>query len=66
MLSNRLRSILSEIIDENQGGFVHKRYIVHNIVIIQDLVKHYGMKNVSPSFFFLMKIDLQKAHDTVD
>ena len=36
---------------------------MHNILIIQDIVKHYGKKNVCPNC--LMKIDLQKAYDTV-
>lgn len=64
VLSNRLRGILPDIIDENRGGFVHGRYIVHNIMVIQDLVKKYGSKSVSPSC--LMKIDLQKLYDIVD
>lgn len=49
---------------ENQGGFVHGRYIVHNIMVVHDLMKHYGRKNVKPSC--LMKIDFQKDYDTVD
>lgn len=34
VLSNRLSRVLLDIIDENQGGFVQGRYIVHNILII--------------------------------
>ena len=64
VLSNRLRVILPGIIDESQGGFVHGRFIMHNNMIIQDLVKQYGRKSASPSC--VMKIDLQKAYDIVD
>ncbi|XP_021857550.2 uncharacterized protein [Spinacia oleracea] len=64
VLCGRLRQVLPDLILENQGGFVHRRYIVHNIMVVQDLVKHYGRKGVKPSC--LMKIDLQKAYDTVD
>ena len=64
VICNRLRQILPDIIVENQGGFVHGRSIVHNIMVIQDLVKHYGRKNVQPGC--LLKIDLQKAYDTVN
>ena len=64
VLCGRMRQILPDLIQENQGGFVHGRYIVHNIMVIQDLVKQYGRKSVKPSC--LMKIDLQKAYDTVD
>ncbi|XP_056697932.1 uncharacterized protein [Spinacia oleracea] len=64
VLCGRLRQILPDLILENQGGCVHGRYIVHNIMVVQDLVRHYGRKGVKPSC--LMKIDLQKAYDTVD
>ncbi|XP_056691888.1 uncharacterized protein [Spinacia oleracea] len=64
VLCGRLRQILPDLILENQGGFVHGRYIVHNIMVVQDLVRHYGRKGVKPSC--LMKIDFQKAYDTVD
>ncbi|XP_056690351.1 uncharacterized protein [Spinacia oleracea] len=64
VLCGRLRQVLPDLILENQGGFVHGKYIVHNIMVIQDLVKHYGRKDVKASC--LMKIDLQKAYDTVD
>lgn len=37
---------------------------MHNIIVVQDLVKHYGRKNVKPSW--LMKIYLHKAYDTFD
>ncbi|XP_021852418.2 uncharacterized protein [Spinacia oleracea] len=64
VLCGRLRQVLPDLILENQGGFVHGRYIVHNIMDVQDLVRHYGRKGVKPSC--LMKIDLQKSYDTVD
>ena len=57
VICGRLRQILPDLIMENQSGFVYGRYIVHNIMVLQDLVKHYGRKQVvSPSY--IMKIDL--------
>lgn len=37
---------------------------MHNIMIIQDLLKHYGRKNCPSST--LVKMDLRKAYDTVE
>ncbi|XP_056685823.1 uncharacterized protein [Spinacia oleracea] len=56
VLCGRLRQVLPDLILENQGGFVHGRFIVHNIMVVQDLVRQYGRKGVKPSC--LMKIDL--------
>lgn len=55
--------MLPNLIMENQGVFVHGRYVVHDIMVIQDIVNQYGRKKVKPSC--LMKIDLQKASDSV-
>lgn len=34
---------------------------MHNTMVIQDLVKHYGLKSAC-----LFKLDLHKAYDTID
>lgn len=39
------------------------RNIIHNVLLCQDLVKHYGRKQCTPSC--LLKIDLRKAYDTM-
>ncbi|XP_010667105.1 uncharacterized protein LOC104884190 [Beta vulgaris subsp. vulgaris] len=64
VLCGRLRQILPNIIMENQGGFVHGRYIAHNIMVVRDLVKNYGRKKASPSC--ILKIDIQKVYDTMN
>ncbi|XP_010689006.1 uncharacterized protein LOC104902800 [Beta vulgaris subsp. vulgaris] len=64
VIYGRLRQVLPDIVAENQGGFVHGRYIIHHVMVVQDLVKKYNRKNASPSC--MIKMDLQKAYDTVD
>lgn len=65
VICGRLRKVLPDLIMENQGGFIHGRYIAHNIMVIQDPVKHYERKTAKPNC--LLKIDIdQKAYDTVN
>lgn len=52
------------IISPNQGAFVEGRSITHNILLCQDVVKHYGCKSCMPSC--LLKMDLRKAYDTLN
>ena len=64
VIGNRIGQILPDLILENQGGFMHGRLIVHNVMVVKDLVRHYGRKSIQPSC--MKKLDLQKAYDTVD
>lgn len=64
VICGRLRRILPGLIMENQGDFVHGKYVAHKIMVVQDIVRHYGRKNSTPSC--LLKIDIQKAYDTVN
>ncbi|KAL2933222.1 LINE-1 retrotransposable element ORF2 protein [Bienertia sinuspersici] len=64
MLCFRLKEVLPKLIAVNQGAFVHGRYIIHNIMVCQDLVRKYGRANTSPSC--MMKVDLRKAYDIVE
>ncbi|XP_060965493.1 uncharacterized protein LOC133034425 [Cannabis sativa] len=64
LMSKRLSEVLLWLVHQNQGAFIKKRSIAHNILIFQDLIKNYGRKIVSPRC--TIKIDLSKACDTVD
>lgn len=64
VICNRLRDVLADIIMENQRIFVHSRYIMHDIMICQDLVRHYGKAHTSLGC--MLKVDMRKAYDTID
>ncbi|XP_048503021.1 uncharacterized protein LOC125498785 [Beta vulgaris subsp. vulgaris] len=46
------------------GAFVKERFIVHNIMVCQDLVRQYGRKKVKESY--IMKLHMKKAYNTID
>ncbi|XP_062100788.1 uncharacterized protein LOC133806713 [Humulus lupulus] len=64
MLCNGLKSVLPSLINQNQGAFIKHHSIAHNVLILQDLLKGYNRKNISPRC--LMKIDISKAYDSID
>ena len=43
---------------------MHGRFIVHNITVVQDLVKNYAKKQAAAGC--MLKIDIQKAYDTIN
>ena len=44
ILCNRLNVVFPDISLKIKGPFFHERYIIHNIMVCQDLVRHYGGK----------------------
>ncbi|XP_074265999.1 uncharacterized protein LOC141588455 [Silene latifolia] len=59
-----MSTILPDIVSPSQGAFIKGRDIVGNILACQDLIRLYKSKTCSPRV--LMKIDLQKAYDSVE
>lgn len=56
--------MLGELVNINQSAFIPGRNISDNIMITQELVKGYSRKKGIPRC--AMKIDLQKAYDTIN
>ncbi|XP_057537978.1 uncharacterized protein LOC130815505 [Amaranthus tricolor] len=49
---------------DTRGALVARCSILHNILLCQDIVKHYEWKNCPASC--LLKLDLRKAYDMMD
>jgi hypothetical protein len=64
IIYNRTKSSLDQVVSQNQSAFIPGRLISDNILLTQELMKHYHRKR-GPGKVAL-KIDLQKAYDTVD
>uniref|UniRef100_A0A803PYN0 DUF4283 domain-containing protein n=1 Tax=Cannabis sativa TaxID=3483 RepID=A0A803PYN0_CANSA len=48
LLCSRLSQVLPGIVNQNQGAFVQGISIANNVMILQDLLKNYKRKNISP------------------
>ncbi|XP_050233116.1 uncharacterized protein LOC126681613 [Mercurialis annua] len=64
VLTARLSPILINLISMNQSDFIPKRSIAYNILLAHDIARNYH-KN-SGNRRCLMKIDLRKAHDSIE
>lgn len=61
MLFNRLKVMLSCLVDQVQSAFVENRILMHDILICQHILNQYKRK--SEPHRCTMKIDLEKAYD---
>lgn len=63
ILASRLSGVLPLLVDEAQAGFVQGRVMAENILLLQELIRHYGRKRTVP--MCLIKIDILKAFDSI-
>ncbi|KAI8536166.1 hypothetical protein RHMOL_Rhmol10G0235300 [Rhododendron molle] len=64
VLANRLQSLLPHIINKSQSAFVKGRFIIDNVLLMQELVRGYHRDNDVPRC--ALKLDLMMAYDSVD
>ncbi|GJY16874.1 RNA-directed DNA polymerase, eukaryota, reverse transcriptase zinc-binding domain protein [Tanacetum coccineum] len=62
-LTNRIKGALNKLVQIHQSAFIPDRLIQDNIRLSQEILRGYGRKNGAKRC--AMKIDLQKAYDTV-
>ena len=62
-IANRIKNILSTLINEDQTGFIKNRYIGDNIRLIYDLIDYLNVKNLPG---MLLCLDFEKAFDSLD
>ncbi|GLT90936.1 hypothetical protein SLE2022_088510 [Rubroshorea leprosula] len=62
-LANKLKQTLPLFISKNQCAFVEGRLMVENVLLAQEVVKHYHKPQLSPRC--ALKIDLMKAFDSI-
>lgn len=59
-----MAKVMDRLLDPAQAAFVRDRSIAENIHLAQELLRKYARKRISPRC--VLKVDLQKAFDTVD
>ena len=64
IIANRIKDSLSDIISINQSAFIPGRSILDNILLTQDIMHNYHVNRGPPRC--ALKVDIQKAYDTVD
>ncbi|XP_052623752.1 uncharacterized protein LOC111889210 [Lactuca sativa] len=64
IIVNIIRNCLGDIVSKNQSTFVPGRSILDNILLAQELMVGYKKKKRVPKC--TIKIDIQKAYDTMD
>ncbi|GJU81687.1 RNA-directed DNA polymerase, eukaryota, reverse transcriptase zinc-binding domain protein [Tanacetum coccineum] len=64
IITDRIKTALNKIVNPNQSAFILGRQITDNILLTQELLNGYDRKNGAKRV--AMKVDIQKAYDTVN
>lgn len=64
ILAIRIKPVLEEIVSDNQAAFLGNRLMSENIFLVQELLRKYARKRISPRC--MLKVDLHKAFDSID
>ena len=62
LISNRIKSVLQNLIHDDQKGFISGRFIGENIRLLYDVLFETRKQNIPG---LLLSVDFEKAFDTV-
>ena len=65
LLGEKLRPLLDKIIFPTQSAFIPNRWIAENQIIVQEMLHSFKTRGTKPGFM-VIKLDLQKAYDSVN
>lgn len=63
IITARMGKVVRYLVSEEQANFVLGRFIHDNTILAQELIRGYGQKSISARC--IIKIDLQKAYDSI-
>ncbi|CAH9130680.1 unnamed protein product [Cuscuta epithymum] len=65
VLANRLKCILSDLVDDNQSAFIPRRSIIDNVVVAFETHHYLKRKSAGKEGYVAIKLDMSKAYDRV-
>jgi len=65
-VANRLKTVLSSIVSENQSAFTKGRFIIDNILIAYETMHHISQKRSGKIGEMALKLDKSKKYDRVE
>ena len=62
-IASRLKFVLSDLINDDQTGFLKGRSIVENICLVNNVISYTHLKDIP---ILLLFVDFEKAFDTIE
>lgn len=66
VLANRLKTLLPEVISDNQSAFLKSRLISDNVMISFEILQYLKRKQQGKTGVMALKLDLSKAYDRIE
>ena len=66
IMANRLKTVLSSIVSENQSAFTKSRFNIDNILVAYETMHHISHKRIGKIGEMVLKLNMSKAYDRVE